>query len=169
MYWQEATRAVIVCGLRAGHNMKEIISYGNINKSSVYDVEKSFEKLIASGGSADTVLTGRKRTVLAPSLDKLITRDLGRSPPPQRRRWTFPEQIWDDSVEGCTYIAWNHHYSFQQERQSCPRQQKDAGLAQESFTEVWVEEVWPPSFPFCKTFWLFFVRRLSIKGQCKVS
>jgi hypothetical protein len=49
--------------------------------SSVYDVEKS---LIASGGSADTVLTGRKRTVLAASLDKLITRDHGRSllPPP---------------------------------------------------------------------------------------
>jgi hypothetical protein len=61
--------------------MKEIISYGNIKKSSVYDVEKS---LIASGGSADTVLTGRKRTVLAASLDKLITRDHGRSllPPP---------------------------------------------------------------------------------------
>jgi len=59
--------------------MKEIISYGNINKSSVYDVEKSFEKLIASGGSADTVLTGRKRTVLAASLDKLLTRDHGRS------------------------------------------------------------------------------------------
>ncbi len=28
-----------------------------------YDVERKFEKFIASGGSADTVLTGRKRTV----------------------------------------------------------------------------------------------------------
>jgi hypothetical protein len=63
--------------------MKEIKSYGNINKSTVfYDVERKFEKFIASGGSADTVLTGRKRTVLAASLDKLITRDLGRSLPP---------------------------------------------------------------------------------------
>ena len=70
--------------------MKEIISYGNINKSSVYDVENFFEKLIASGGSADTVLTGIKRTVLAASLDKLLTRDHGRSllppPPPGCRR-----------------------------------------------------------------------------------
>jgi hypothetical protein len=39
---------------------------------------------MASGASADTVLTGRKRTVLTAGLDKLITRDLGRSlPPPQ--------------------------------------------------------------------------------------
>jgi hypothetical protein len=61
--------------------MKEIISYGNVNKSSVYDVERKFENFfIVSGGSADTVLTGRKRTVLAASLDKLLTRDLGRSP-----------------------------------------------------------------------------------------
>jgi hypothetical protein len=34
---------VIACGLHAGHTMKEIISYGNINKSSVYDVEKSLK------------------------------------------------------------------------------------------------------------------------------
>ncbi len=82
---------MIVCGLRAGHTMKEIKSYGNINKSTVfYDVERKFEKFIASGGSADTVLTGRKRTVLAASLDKLLTRDHGRSllppPPPGCRR-----------------------------------------------------------------------------------
>jgi hypothetical protein len=58
---------MIVCGLRAGHTMKEIKSYGNINKSTVfYDVERKFEKFIASGGSADTVLTGRKRTVRGP-------------------------------------------------------------------------------------------------------
>jgi hypothetical protein len=47
-----------------------------------YDIARKFEKFIASGGSADTVLSGRKRTVLAASLDKLITRDLGRSTPP---------------------------------------------------------------------------------------
>jgi hypothetical protein len=34
---------MIVCGLRAGHTMEEIISYGNINKSTVYDVERKFE------------------------------------------------------------------------------------------------------------------------------
>jgi hypothetical protein len=51
-----------------------------------YDVERKFVKFIASGGSEDTVLTGRKRTVLAASLDKLITRDLGRFPPPGCRR-----------------------------------------------------------------------------------
>jgi hypothetical protein len=37
--------------------MKEIMSYGNINKSIVYDVERKFGKFIASGGSADTILT----------------------------------------------------------------------------------------------------------------
>jgi hypothetical protein len=82
MNQQGSTRAVIVCGLRAGHTMKEIMSYGNINKSIVYDVERKFEKFIAFGGSADTGLTGRKGTVLAANLDELITRDLSRSPPP---------------------------------------------------------------------------------------
>jgi hypothetical protein len=47
-----------------------------------YGVERKFEKCFVTGGSADTVLTGKKRTVLAASLYKLITRDLGRSPPP---------------------------------------------------------------------------------------
>jgi hypothetical protein len=37
--------------------MKEIMSYGNINKSIVYDAERKFDKFIPSGGSADTVLT----------------------------------------------------------------------------------------------------------------
>jgi hypothetical protein len=31
-----------VCGLRAGRTKKEIMSYGNINKSTVYDVERKF-------------------------------------------------------------------------------------------------------------------------------
>jgi hypothetical protein len=82
MNQQGSTRAVIVCGLRAGRTMKEIMSYGNINKSIVYNVKRKFEKFIASGGSADFVLTGRKGTVLAANLDKLITRDHGKFPPP---------------------------------------------------------------------------------------
>jgi hypothetical protein len=57
MNQQGSTRAVIVCGLRAGRTMKEIMSYGNINKSIVYDVERKFDKFIASEGSADTILT----------------------------------------------------------------------------------------------------------------
>jgi hypothetical protein len=32
---QEASKTVMVCGLRAGRTMKEIMSYGNINKSSL--------------------------------------------------------------------------------------------------------------------------------------
>jgi hypothetical protein len=56
MYQQEATRAVMVCGLRAGRTMKEIMSYGNINKSTVYEVERKFEKFIASGGFAEAIL-----------------------------------------------------------------------------------------------------------------
>ncbi len=43
MNQKEATRAVIVCGLRAGRTIKEAMSYGNINKSTVYDVERKFE------------------------------------------------------------------------------------------------------------------------------
>ncbi len=35
MNQQEATRAVIVCGLRAEHTMKENMSYGNINNDTV--------------------------------------------------------------------------------------------------------------------------------------
>jgi hypothetical protein len=58
------------------------MSYGKINKSIAYDVERKFEKFIASGGSADTVLTGWKGTVLAANVDELIIRDLGRSNPP---------------------------------------------------------------------------------------
>jgi hypothetical protein len=56
------------------------MSYGKINKSIVYDVERKFEKFIASGGSADTVLTGWKGTVLAANVDELIIRV--RPPPP---------------------------------------------------------------------------------------
>ncbi len=41
MNQQQASKAVMVCGLRAGRTMKEIMSYGNINKSTVYEVEKS--------------------------------------------------------------------------------------------------------------------------------
>ncbi len=57
MNQQEATRAVMVCGLRAGRTMKEIMSYryGNISKSTVYDVERKFEKFFASGGSAEAI------------------------------------------------------------------------------------------------------------------
>ncbi len=51
MNQQEATKPGIVCGLCAGRNMKEIMSYGNINRSTVYYVERKF---IASGGSAET-------------------------------------------------------------------------------------------------------------------
>ncbi len=58
------------------------MSYGNINKSTVYDVERKLEKFIAPGGSADIVLTGRNRTTMAVNLDELITSDLGRSTPP---------------------------------------------------------------------------------------
>ena len=43
MNQQEAPRAVTVCRLRAGRTMKEKMSYGNINKSTVYDVERMFE------------------------------------------------------------------------------------------------------------------------------
>jgi hypothetical protein len=38
---------------------------------------------MASGGSAEVILTGRKGTVLAANLDELITRDLGKSHPPR--------------------------------------------------------------------------------------
>jgi hypothetical protein len=82
MNQQEATRAMIVCGLRAGPTKKMIVSCGNINEITVYIVERKFEKFFASGGSVDTVLTGRKGTVLTANLDELITRNLGRSSPP---------------------------------------------------------------------------------------
>jgi len=55
---QEATRAVKVCGLRRTYHERDYeLCYGNINKSSVYNIQSNFEKLIASGRSADTVLT----------------------------------------------------------------------------------------------------------------
>ena len=43
MNQQGSTRAVIVCGLRAGRTMKEIMSYGNINKNTLHDFERKFE------------------------------------------------------------------------------------------------------------------------------
>ena len=47
MNHQEAIRAVIVCRLRAGRTTKGIMSYGNINKITVYDVERKFEKFLS--------------------------------------------------------------------------------------------------------------------------
>jgi hypothetical protein len=71
------------------------MSYGNIKKSTGYDVERKLEKFIAPGGSADGVLTGRKRTTMAVNLDELISRDLGRSnpPPPRAPEMNISEQI----------------------------------------------------------------------------
>jgi hypothetical protein len=40
---------------RRAYTMKEIMSNGNINKITFYDVERSLKNFIASGGSADTV------------------------------------------------------------------------------------------------------------------
>ena len=60
MKQEEGTRVVIVCGLRAGRTVEEIMSYGNIKKSTVYDVKKKFDEFIASGGSADQFLTAMK-------------------------------------------------------------------------------------------------------------
>jgi len=47
MNHQEAIRAVIVCRLRAGRTTKGIMSYGNINKITVYDVERKFENFLS--------------------------------------------------------------------------------------------------------------------------
>jgi hypothetical protein len=63
MNQQEATRAVIACGLGAGRTMKEIVS------------KECLKKFIASGGHADSILTGRQGTGLVANLDELITRD----------------------------------------------------------------------------------------------
>jgi hypothetical protein len=37
-------------------------------------------------------------------------------------------------------------------RHSGPQQQGDTGWLKENLTEVWVEEVWPPSSPECNPF-----------------
>jgi hypothetical protein len=83
MNQQEATRAVIVCGLRAGRNMKEIMSYGNINKSTVYGVERKFKKFITFGGSAETVLMEeREPSWPATSTSSSPGASAGTPPPP---------------------------------------------------------------------------------------
>jgi transposase len=88
MNQQESTRAVIVAGLRAGRTVKEIMSFANIKKSTVYDVKKKYYEFIASGGSPDTFKIARKMhkrrsdykgTALAEDLRELVTKDPGRS------------------------------------------------------------------------------------------
>jgi len=41
------------------------------------------------------------------------------------------------------------------------------GWLKESFTEVWVEEVWPPSFPFCKPFDYFLCGVSQLRANAK--
>jgi hypothetical protein len=62
--------------------MKEIMSYGNINKNTVYDVERKLEKFIAPGGWDYLFLNVKKLTTLGLNLDELIMWDPGWSIPP---------------------------------------------------------------------------------------
>jgi hypothetical protein len=131
MNQQGASIAVMVCGLRAGRIMKEIMSYGNINKSTVYEVEKSLKKF-SSGGFAEAILTGRKGTVLAANLDELIIGDLGRSPPlphpdagDEHFQNKYERIVSKDALNSC-----KSPLHLPAGRHSCPRQQRDAELAQ---------------------------------------
>jgi hypothetical protein len=75
---------------------------------------------ITSGGSSDTFINSKnnvlKETVLATSLDKLITRD------PSRFKWSLAqemnisEQLLERWCQVRGQIAGNCHYIFQQDR-----------------------------------------------------
>jgi hypothetical protein len=58
------------------------MSYRDINNNTVYDIKRKLDYFITSGGSSDTFVNSKnnvlKETVLANSLDKLITRDLSK-------------------------------------------------------------------------------------------
>ncbi len=55
------------------------MSYRDINNNTVYDIKRQLDYFITSGGSSDTFINRKnnvlKETVLAISLEKLITRD----------------------------------------------------------------------------------------------
>ena len=54
------------------------------------------------------------------------------------------------SVEGCTQITGNHHYIFKQDGISTQDSKRIQDWLKENLTEVWEEEVCPPSSPTCK-------------------
>ncbi len=80
---QEAPRAVIVYGLRAGWTLKEIISHEDIKKNTFKAVlKRKIGELFATGGSADVLIARRKVykmlsdcmwTFRASTLQELIT------------------------------------------------------------------------------------------------
>ena len=101
----------MVCGLRAGRTMKEIISYRNIKKRALFKMLKESLKNLSllricwgSFNRKKGNRSGRQPRRAHHQGPQQV------SPPPGCRRWTFPEQIWEDSVKGCTYIAGSHHF-----------------------------------------------------------
>jgi hypothetical protein len=50
MNGEEAVRATILSGLRAGRTVSEIVSFNNISKSTVKHLKKRYDEFIAGGG-----------------------------------------------------------------------------------------------------------------------
>jgi hypothetical protein len=88
MNGEEAVRATILSGLRAGRTVSEIVSFNNVSKSTVKRLKRCYDKFIAGGGLPEDFSSERKghrrrsdalddNTVA--TLQQLVDRDPGRS------------------------------------------------------------------------------------------
>ncbi len=91
---------MIVCGLRAGCTVKEIMSYGNIKKTTVYDVEKKVWKINQDEQGKFETITSPSRTTPLPKTGRGRRTGLTE---------VWVEEVWPPSSSDCdpfAYFAW---------------------------------------------------------------
>ena len=88
-------------------------------------------------------------TVLAISLDKLITRDPSRFMRSLAQEMNISEQLLERWCQRMGQVAENCHYIFQKDRGPAHNKKRTQDWLKESLTEVFEKEIWPPSSTDC--------------------
>jgi hypothetical protein len=128
----------------------------DINNKTVYGIKRKLDYFITSGGSSDTFINSKnkvlKETVLATSLDKLITRDPSKFMRSLAQEINISEQLWERWCQRMGQVAGNCHYILKQDSIPAHTNKRTQDWLKESLTEVCENEIWPPSSTDCYSF-----------------
>jgi hypothetical protein len=91
-------------------------------------------------------------TVLATSLDKLITRDPSRFMKSLAQEMNISEQLLERWCQRMGQVAGSCHYIFQQDSVPAHNNKRTQDWLNESLTDVFEKEIWPPSSTDCYSF-----------------
>ncbi len=134
----------------------EIMSFRDFNNNTVYDITRKLDYFITTGGSSDMFINSKnnvlKETVLATSLDKLITRDPRKFMRSLAQEMNISEQLLERRCQRRGQVAGNGHYIFQQDSVLAHNNKRTQGWLKESLTEVCEKQIWPPSSTDCYSF-----------------